>query len=107
MEDRLNRLEEKADKLWAWLSDTQSQSEPANKNVNTLKVEGAGSIWNGLTLGVALGAVVMGAAWITSTQQDVRESMRQMESYRAAVYMLAPRFAEEIDKELAHKEKKK
>lgn len=72
----------------------------ANNNVNTLKVEGAGKLMYGLAIGIPLGATIAFGAWIVSSQQDMRESIRQAESYRSAVYMLAPRFAEEIDKEL-------
>ena len=73
-------------------------------NVNTVRIEGAGSIWNGLAVGVALGAVIVGGAWIISTQQRLEMIAQQSEAYSKAVYMLAPRFAEEIDKELSKKD---
>lgn len=72
----------------------------AGSNINTVRIEGAGSIWNGLALGVVFGATIVACAWMVSSQQDMRESVRQAESYRSAVYMLAPRFAEAIDQEL-------
>lgn len=37
---------------------------------------------------------------MVSSQQDMRESIRQAETYRAAVYMVAPRLSEAIDEEL-------
>lgn len=80
--------------------ETVLSSKHGGNNVNTVRIEGAGSIWNGLMLGVVFGATIMAGAWIISSQQDMRESIRQAESYRSAVYMLAPRFSEEIDKEL-------
>lgn len=73
----------------------------ASQNVNTIKIEGMGSMWHGLAIGVALGAVVIGGAWIVSTQQRLEATAQQSEAYAKAVYMLAPRFAEEIDKELS------
>lgn len=76
------------------------QGKASSQNVNTIRVEGAGSIWNGLAVGIALGAVVVGGAWIVSTQQRLEMLAEQGKAYKAAVYMLAPRFAEEIDKEL-------
>lgn len=76
----------------------------AGNNVNTVRIEGAGSIWNGLAIGVALGAVIVGGAWIISTQQRLEMIAQQSEAYSKAVYMLAPRFAEEIDKELSKKD---
>lgn len=72
----------------------------AGSNINTIRIEGAGSIWNGLALGVVFGATIMAGAWMVSSQQDVRESVRQAETYRAAVYMVAPRLSEAIDEEL-------
>lgn len=78
-----------------------------NNNVNTVRIEGVGSIWNGLAVGVALGAVIVGGAWIISTQQRLEMIAQQSEAYSKAVYMLAPRFAEEIDKELSKKEEPK
>lgn len=71
-----------------------------SSNVNTIKIEGAGSIWNGLAVGIALGAVIVGGAWIISSQQRFEMIAQQSEAYSKAVYMLAPRFAKEIDEEL-------
>ena len=71
-----------------------------SKNVNTIKIEGAASIWAGLAIGIALGAVIIGGAWIISAQQRLEMLAQQSEAYKSAVYMLAPRFAEEIEREL-------
>lgn len=79
----------------------------ASQNVNTIKIEGMGSMWHGLAIGVALGAVVIGGAWIVSTQQRLEMSAKQAEAYAAAIYMVAPRLAEEIDKELDRKKEVK
>lgn len=78
----------------------------ASQNVNTIKIEGMGSMWHGLAIGIALGAVVIGGAWIVSTQQRLEMLAEQSKAYSAAVYMLAPRFAEQIDKELDKKKEK-
>lgn len=84
------------------------REEPAgHKNVNTIRVEGAGSIWNGIAIGIALGAVVACTGWVATTLNRQSVITQQAEAYQKAVYMLAPRFAEEIDKELErHKEQK-
>lgn len=79
----------------------------ASQNVNTIKIEGMGTMWHGLAIGVALGAVVIGGAWIVSTQQRLEMSAKQAEAYAAAIYMVAPRLAEEIDKELDRKKEVK
>lgn len=79
----------------------------SSQNVNTIKIHGMGSMWHGLAIGIALGAVVIGGAWIVSTQQRLEMSAKQAEAYAAAIYMVAPRLAEEIDKELDRKKEVK
>lgn len=78
----------------------------ASQNVNTIKIEGMGSMWHGLAIGIALGAVVIGGAWIVSTQQRLEMLAEQAKTYHSAIYMVAPRFAEEIDKELDRQKEK-
>lgn len=69
-------------------------------NTNIVRLEGAGSIWNGIAIGIALGATIAGAVWVGSTLNEQGTAAKQAEAYHKAVYMLAPRFAEEIDREL-------
>lgn len=78
----------------------------ASQNVNTIKIEGMGSMWHGMAIGIALGAVVIGGAWIVSTQQRLEMLAEQAKTYHSAIYMVAPRFAEEIDKELDRQKEK-
>lgn len=68
--------------------------------VQTVKVEGMGSMWNGIAIGIALGATILGVGWISTKLQEQDVAVKQAEAYSKALYMLAPRFAEEIDKEL-------
>lgn len=79
----------------------------ASQNVNTIKIEGMGSMWHGLAIGIALGAVVIGGAWIVSTQQRLEMLAEQSKAYSAAIYMVAPRLAKEIDEELDRKKEEK
>lgn len=79
----------------------------SSQNVNTIKIEGMGSMWHGLAIGVALGAVVIGGAWIVSAQQRLEMLAEQSKAYSAAVYALSPRFAEQIDKELEKQKESK
>lgn len=71
---------------------------------NVVRLEGAGSIWNGIAIGLAMCGVIVGAVWISHIATSVDAATRQSEAYQKAVYMLAPRFAEEIDKELNRKQ---
>ncbi len=74
---------------------------PGNSaNGNVMRIEGAGSFWNGISIGVTLGAVIVLAVWVASKMQQYDIRTQQSEAYKAAVYMVAPRLAEEIDKEL-------
>lgn len=75
--------------------------------VQTVKVEGMGSMWNGIAIGIALGATILGVGWISTKLQEQDVSVKQAEAYQKAVYMLAPRFAEEIDKELDRQKESK
>ncbi len=74
---------------------------PGNSaNGNVMRIEGAGGFWNGISIGVTLGAVIVLAVWVASKMQQMDIRTQQSEAYKAAVYMVAPRLAEEIDKEL-------
>jgi hypothetical protein len=96
-----DRLTDPLDRLEASISDLAVMLRPAgSSNSNTLRIEGAGSIWNGIAIGVSMAGVIAGAVWIAHVATSVDVSARQAEAYHKAVYMLAPRFAEEIDKEL-------
>ncbi|MBA0362378.1 hypothetical protein [Stenotrophomonas maltophilia] len=78
----------------------------ASANGNVVRLEGAGSVWNGIAIGIALAGVVLGSAWIAHTASSADVAVRQAEAYRAAVYMVAPKAAEEIEKELQRKKER-
>lgn len=99
MDELRARLEEQMKDLGERIEGMDRRRDTSS-NVNTVKIEGAGSIWNGLAVGIALGAVIVGGAWIVSTQQRLEMLAEQSKAYSAAVYALSPRFAEQIDKEL-------
>lgn len=96
-----DRLTDPLDRLEASISELAVMLRPAgSSNSNTLRIEGAGSIWNGIAIGLSMAGVIAGAVWISHVATAVDSASRQAEAYQKAVYMLAPRFAEEIDKEL-------
>lgn len=99
MESRIRGMEHSVKEIKESL-ERMSTDNGSSHNVNTVRIEGAGSIWNGLAVGIALGAVIVGGAWIVSTQQRLEMLAEQSKAYSAAVYALSPRFAEQIDKEL-------
>ncbi len=75
----------------------------SSSNVNTVRIEGAGSIWNGLAVGIALGAVIVGSIAVMSFLHGMNLRMQQAEAFQAALYMTSPRLAEEVDKEIDKK----
>jgi hypothetical protein len=96
-----DRLTDPLDRLEASISDLSVLMKPSgSSNMNTIRIEGAGSIWNGIAIGLSLAGVILGAVWIAHVASNVDVAARQAEAYQKAVYMLAPRFAEEVDKEL-------
>ena len=90
MADALDRFSRKADEIL----------RSGNTSTQTVRVEGMGSMWNGIAIGIALGATILGVGWISTKLQEQDVAVKQAEAYSKALYMLAPRFAEEIDKEL-------
>lgn len=78
----------------------EARKGEVNANTQLVRVEGMGSMWNGIAIGIALGATMLGVGWISTKLQEQDVASKQAEAYQKAVYMLAPRFAEEIDKEL-------
>lgn len=78
-----------------------------NTNATVVKLDGQGPLWGMLAVGVALGATLLGVGWINATLQRQEIKIQQAEAYQKAVYMLAPRFAEEIDKELDRQKESK
>ncbi len=99
MDQRLNEMEQVVREIHDAM---KRRSEPggASSNGNVVRLEGAGSIWNGIAIGVSIAGVIAGMAWISSVASNVQVSARQAEAYRAAVYIVAPKLAEEVDKEL-------
>ncbi len=89
-----------AEALDRWSRTAEKLLQAGNTTTQTVRVEGMGSMWNGIAIGIALGATILGTGWIVATLNRQESVVQQGEAYKKAVYMLAPRFAEEIDKEL-------
>ncbi|WP_440984921.1 hypothetical protein ACQHIH_16045 [Xanthomonas sontii] len=96
------RLEEVADRLSTQVSALREavNKQVGSSNGNVVRIEGMGNMWHGLAIGLAIAGVIAGMVWIASVASDARVSVRQSEAYRAAVYVVAPKFAEKIDEEL-------
>lgn len=75
-----------------------------SNNTQVVRVEGMGSMWNGIAIGISLGATILGVGWISTKLQAQDIAVNQAEAYQKAVYALAPRFAAEIDAELQKQE---
>lgn len=99
MTDRLNEVMDRLSAQVSSLREVIGAQGPAT-NSNVVRLEGMGSLWHGIAIGLALGAVIVGAAWISGKVQELDARSRQQDAFQAAVYMVAPRLGEEIDKEL-------
>ncbi|XQA74612.1 hypothetical protein ACM9XA_03480 [Xanthomonas sacchari] len=99
MTERLQEVTDRLSRQVSSLLEAMSRQAAASNN-NTVRIEGMGNLWHGIAIGIALGAVIVGTGWISSKVQQMDVRSQQSEAYAKAVYMLAPRFAEEIDKEL-------
>ena len=95
--DALDRFSRKADEIL----------RSGNTATQTVRVEGMGSMWNGIAIGIALGATILGVGWISTKLQAQDIAVNQAEAYQKAVYALAPRFAAEIDAELQKQESRR
>ncbi len=98
MDHRLNDMEQAVHDIREAIKRRADAGASANGNV--VRLEGAGRIWHGIAIGLSIAGVIAGMAWISFVASSVQVSARQAEAYRAAVYMVAPKFAEEVDKEL-------
>lgn len=80
------------------------ENHSGNQNVTRVVVSGGlGSI----AIGVALGATIMGGAWIASTLGNIYETMRNNEAFIQATYQQAPEIRERFDKIKAEQAKTK
>jgi hypothetical protein len=98
MDQQLSSMEKTVNEIRDAL---QRRNDPAaSRNVNTVRVEGVGTMWHGFAIGMSIAGLVAGMVWIAWVASEARVSMRQAEAYRAAVYVVAPKFSEQIEKEL-------
>lgn len=70
-----------------------------SKGVTTqvVRVEGMGSMWNGIAIGIALGASMVCAAWVGFTLQNIHETQRNNEAFIQATYQQAPEIRERFE----------
>lgn len=86
-----------ADALDRWSRTAEKLLQAGNTTTQTVKVEGMGSMWNGIAIGVALGGAIVCAAWVGFTLQNVHEIQRNNEAFIQATYQQAPEIRERFD----------
>ena len=96
-----------AEALDRWSRTAERLLQAGSTTTQTVRVEGMGSMWNGIAIGIALGATILGVGWISTKLQAQDIAVNQAEAYQKAVYALAPRFAAEIDAELQKQESRR
>jgi hypothetical protein len=74
------------------------QSSAGNRNTTNVRLEGSGTMWGALSVGVALGAAVACTAWVSFTLSNVMETQRNNEAFIQATYQQAPEIRARFDK---------
>lgn len=78
------------------------ERERGNRNMTTVRIEGAGSAWAalaaGLAIGVSLGASIACAAWVAATLGDLTDDQRNDDAFIQATYQAVPGLREQFDK---------
>lgn len=95
--DALDRFSRKADEIL----------KSGNTATQTVRVEGMGSMWNGIAIGIALGASVACAAWVAAALGDLTDDQRNDDAFIQATYQQAPSIRSEFDRIRAEQEAKK
>jgi len=86
VEHRVGELKEAVERM--------VENQSGNQNVTRVVVDGGlGSV----AVGIAIGAVIMGSAWIASTLSNIYETMRNNEAFIQATYQQAPEIRERFD----------
>lgn len=75
--------------------------------VQTVRVEGMGSMWNGIAIGIALGASIACSAWVAATLGDLTDDQRNDDAFIQATYQHVPQIRDEFNRIKADQEKKK
>lgn len=75
--------------------------------VQTVKVEGMGSMLNGIAIGIALGAAISCSAWVAATLGDLTDDQRNDDAFIQATYQQAPSIRAEFERIKAEQESKK
>ena len=73
--------------------------------VQTVRVEGMGSMWNGIAIGIALGAAIALAVWVGWALGDLRDDQRQDDAFIQAAYQYAPQLRDEYNRIKKEQEK--
>lgn len=95
-----------AEALDRWSRTAEKLLQSGNTATQNVRVEGMGSMWNGIAIGIALGASMVCAAWVGFTLQNIHETQRNNEAFIQATYQQAPEIRERFDQIKAQQEKK-
>jgi hypothetical protein len=96
--DGVQQVRDDATGIKAVLERMERERSHRNTTTQTVRVEGMGSLWNGIAIGIALGAVVVGAAWIATSQASMADEQRQQAAFIAATYQAVPALRAEFDR---------
>lgn len=103
MESRITGIEHDAQEIKKAV-ERMSGHQVGSQNGNRIYVSGG---LGAVAVGVALGAVIMGGAWIASSLNDIHETMRNNEAFIQATYQQAPEIRQRFDEIRKQQESKK
>lgn len=69
-----------------------------NTNTTVVKLDGAGTVWGAVAVGVALGASIACTAWVSATMGDIRDEQRQTSAFMSSVFQHVPELREMFQK---------
>ena len=69
-----------------------------NRNTTNVRLEGAGSVWGAVAVGIALGASIACAAWVAGTLGDLADDQRNDDAFIQATYQAAPMIRDEFNR---------
>lgn len=69
-----------------------------NTNTTVVKLDGVGTVWGAVAVGIALGAAIACTAWVAATLGDLADDQRNDDAFIQATYQQAPQIRAEFER---------
>lgn len=94
----MQQMRDDANGIKAVLERMERERGVRNNATQNVRVEGMGSLWHGIAIGISLGASIVASAWVASTLNRLSAEQLQNEAYISATYQAVPALREHFDK---------